>query len=98
MCERLPALSLETVTDAHAVPGAEVGDWFLAGSWLLDTFMCDCGPSVCYQFPVPPPMGSVETSLMFTGGRDHTGRQPHGCCATQEATPGQVTDFQSGDL
>lgn len=27
MCERPPALPLETVTDAHAVPGAEVGDW-----------------------------------------------------------------------
>lgn len=31
VCVRLPVLPLETPTDAHAVPGAEVGDWFLAG-------------------------------------------------------------------
>lgn len=68
MYVRVPVLSLETVTDSHAVPGAEV-----VGSLLLDTFLHNCGPSVRYQS-----LSSWEAwkGFILTGGRSHTGHRP----------------------
>lgn len=35
-----PVSLLETVTDSHAVLGAEVEDWLLADEWVANHYIC----------------------------------------------------------